>query len=661
MRSKLFLVAIATVLSYTPCLAQKMSIVTNKLEIKDSLKIAGKWYKTFDGSNFANSDLTATGTRYHNWKGLYDLTIDSMRSFLLYVRSQAGAGKSYVNLYDTTGQLIASAPGATSYINFTPSGINLLSGGKMYFQDDSSAFAQAGYIWTLADPSTGLMRLRPAATTGGGGGGNFANTDLNASGNRIHNFKNFSLKIDSLNYYAIGANSTDAFYTTGYPIKDWFVPTKAAFKGGYDVNPANWSIDSISHWSYSWGYNNFINPANGYWSMALGGIRDTIWGQHSFAIGDNNKLGSKTNNSQVLYGIGYGNILPGTGSGYAFAYGYANNNAGQNSLTLGFNNNISSSIVNGIAVGSLNVISGNGNGGFAAGYQDTVTGIDGTALGNQSRASSTVSTAIGLGVISNGIQEFATGRFNDTTLGKAFVVGWGTNNNTRQNIFSVDTLGNASVNKVNKITITPPASSATLSIADGSTFATSGSYNTTLTATATTATTLPPVSGTLPVTVASGTVSNASTLDIDMSAYYNSFNIIKIYLYNLRPVSNGADIWLQLSADGSTYDNGSSNYSYIDGWHNNTTSGSTSIGGDSKIVMFTGINNGSSDAIVGEITLFSPGLATLNPNIRFDMYYNQLVQVNGGGTRLNSQVTKGIRLLMSLGNITGSYSVVGYK
>jgi hypothetical protein len=58
------------------------------------------------------------------------------------------------------------------------------------------------------------------------------------------------------------------------------------------------------------------------------------------------------------------------------------------------------------------------------------------------------------------------------------------------------TIGAATATSVNKVTITAPSSSATLTLADGSTLVTSGAYSTTLTATGTTNVTLP-TSGTL--------------------------------------------------------------------------------------------------------------------------------------------------------------------
>ena len=165
----------------------------------------------------------------------------------------------------------------------------------------------------------------------------------------------------------------------------------------------------------------------------------------------------------------------------------------------------------------------------------------------------------------------------------------------------------------------------------------------------------------IPTTILSGTVTNASTLDINLSNVYNQYSIIKIYFYNMRPVTTSTDLWVLVSADGTTYDNGASNYAYILGYHNTTSAGTVNSTGDTKGVIITGISNNSVASIVGELTIFSPSVATINPNIQLSVYYTQAAQINGGITRLNNQVTKGIRFLMSSGNITGSYSVVGFR
>jgi hypothetical protein len=73
--------------------------------------------------------------------------------------------------------------------------------------------------------------------------------------------------------------------------------------------------------------------------------------------------------------------------------------------------------------------------------------------------------------------------------------------------FTGATYDSIKVTGVNKVTITEPASSATLTLANGSTLVTSGAYSTTLTATATTTITLP-TTGTLATLTGTETLTN---------------------------------------------------------------------------------------------------------------------------------------------------------
>ena len=96
------------------------------------------------------------------------------------------------------------------------------------------------------------------------------------------------------------------------------------------------------------------------------------------------------------------------------------------------------------------------------------------------------------------------------------------------------TLGVASATSINKVTFTTPATGATLTLADGSTLATSGAYGVTLTATGTTGVTLP-TSGTLATLAGSETLTN-KTLSTGVTYNGNTIGVA----YGGTGTSNGS-------------------------------------------------------------------------------------------------------------------------
>ena len=94
----------------------------------------------------------------------------------------------------------------------------------------------------------------------------------------------------------------------------------------------------------------------------------------------------------------------------------------------------------------------------------------------------------------------------DTLVGRA-TTDTLTNKTLTSPTLTTPTLGVATATSINKVAITAPATSATLTLADGSTLATSGAFSTTLTATATTTLTLP-TTGTLATIAGTETLTN---------------------------------------------------------------------------------------------------------------------------------------------------------
>lgn len=96
---------------------------------------------------------------------------------------------------------------------------------------------------------------------------------------------------------------------------------------------------------------------------------------------------------------------------------------------------------------------------------------------------------------------------NASVLGEKTVTGTGSVALATSPTLVTPVLGVATATSINKVALTAPATSATLTLADGSTLATSGAFSTTLTATAATNVTLP-LSGTLATLAGSETLTN---------------------------------------------------------------------------------------------------------------------------------------------------------
>jgi hypothetical protein len=122
-------------------------------------------------------------------------------------------------------------------------------------------------------------------------------------------------------------------------------------------------------------------------------------------------------------------------------------------------------------------------------------------------------------------------------------------------------LGVASATSLNKVTVTAPATAATLTLADGSTLATSGAFSVTLTGTATTNVTLP-TTGTLATQtyVGSATVAQANNLTgaANLVPYQSAANTTAFLAapaannYVLTANTTGAPFWAAAATTGVT-------------------------------------------------------------------------------------------------------------
>jgi hypothetical protein len=224
-------------------------------------------------------------------------------------------------------------------------------------------------------------------------------------------------------------------------------------------------------------------------------------------------------------------------------------------------------------------------------------------------------------------------------------------------------LGVAAATTINKVTITAPATSATLTLVQGSTLATAGAFSTTLTATAATNVTLP-VSGTLATVLASGTIASAAVNSISLTSFFN-YGVIVIKFFNIVTITNNVNILCRVSIDGTTYDSGANNYAWVAGYFNSANAtGAVSSTGDTSIELVTGAGNTAGYQMCIELTIYNPSSTTFFPTLKTETVGTTsgpgYTRISGVGQRLTAQVTKGIQLLTSSGNISCSYRVIGY-
>lgn len=163
-------------------------------------------------------------------------------------------------------------------------------------------------------------------------------------------------------------------------------------------------------------------------------------------------------------------------------------------------------------------------------------------------------------------------------------------------------------------------------------------------------------------TLASQTVSGAATITINMTAYYNQYRIIEIFFYHLTPTTGNPALNVLVSANGSTYDNATNNYTWF--WGNNA--GFTSANSGSGDVSATILGGGGlpTAGADGYMVIFNPGSSAFNPAIRGDMVLrgNPAGDVDFAFQRQANQVTEGVQILCAGGStLSGSILVVGAR
>lgn len=171
------------------------------------------------------------------------------------------------------------------------------------------------------------------------------------------------------------------------------------------------------------------------------------------------------------------------------------------------------------------------------------------------------------------------------------------------------------------------------------------------------------------VIIGTTTVTNQANATIDLTNYYTVYDIIEIYLYAVTPATDNTELQMLVSSDGSTFANSAGNYKWGLMAHTTQAPSTSPVGrgneSEAYIGLGTAVGNTSTKSSNYKITIYNAGGSSYNPTYETQgRYINNggfLISMQGAGVRLNAQVTRATRFLMSSGNITCTYKVIGIK
>ena len=254
--------------------------------------------------NFATADLTATGNRFHNFNN-FGLSINNVTDFEL---NSQNTGRLSAGGFGSTAQIEYNGSaninmligditqGASSNLSLAKNGIALRSANNLFGYDneltilngelnyknnltgfdilkanqngnisfgayqnsrnDNTGLASSTPVNFLYTNPAGELLSAPLSSIISSTSTNFANADLTANGNRIHDFAGFDLGINAINAFNINATGSSQAYNSLYEVNSEdtrFVSTNSIglFSGGSMVMSAgNIELNSTAGSTY---------------------------------------------------------------------------------------------------------------------------------------------------------------------------------------------------------------------------------------------------------------------------------------------------------------------------------------------------------------------------------------------------------------------------
>lgn len=168
--------------------------------------------------------------------------------------------------------------------------------------------------------------------------------------------------------------------------------------------------------------------------------------------------------------------------------------------------------------------------------------------------------------------------------------------------------------------------------------------------------------------LAKGSVTSAATVSIDFSSYYTAYDILYVHIYGSRPATDATTLQMRLSADGSAYDSGSTDYT--DGYQyasSGASSGSWSAGNSAGLLSLNVLcGNAAHEHADMVFKITCPNNAAFYPIVACEVIYlnttSQSTIMHCHVARQAAQVCRGLQIFYSTGNVAeAKYKVIGYK
>jgi len=160
----------------------------------------------------------------------------------------------------------------------------------------------------------------------------------------------------------------------------------------------------------------------------------------------------------------------------------------------------------------------------------------------------------------------------------------------------------------------------------------------------------------------------SASLDFNFSALVADFEDFEFVGSYLATGNDGVDAWVRTSADGTTFDSGAANYSWLSSGFNAAAGATQASTGDTKIILNSAdtLGNSTQESVSFRLTLYNAGQTAAFTAMTWMMQLQSSVPrsnaIIGNGRRLAASAVKGLQFLPSAGPwATGKVSMLGRR